>query len=1270
MIGGIFLRFHNLILKNKISFIVIVISLLSLSLYGIKGLNIDTSIYSVFPDQPELTKIGEVLENDLNKNVVISVSIEGLDEDQTYDRLDSVVSMISEDFNSDFESVIFEMSDLEDELLSHFYSFPYYFLKDGDYEEIEQGLITDSIHKSIINVRKQLGSANGIFMRELLLKDPLGILWKRLGRFDPSSNSDIDVQDGLLLNKSEQIGLIKCKLNENERTNKDYLALEDRLDKAVLKFSKANVRIDYFSPFLISNANAKQIKRDTRITLGITAVLLIFVLVFYYRNPLVSLFFGALIAMSVILGLGLASIFLNDVSGIAIASSAVILGIVLDYAFHFITHYSDHKNLRSSIQDLSKPLLIGSFTTIVAFTALIYTDSSVLKHFGIIAFFVLSSSVILTLTVLPFLIHLIPINFGSRNVGFSLRIPTWIKRLTFLATVAFVLLVFIRPPKIIFDSDLQNLSYHPKELKDKESKYIGVNPNHQKRVMIFSEGSTLEDALLKTDELFHKVNSFEIATVTEVNSISPFVIVPSLAEKRLNNWNAFWTLHFSKTNQDIKNSAISNGLVESAFKPFESFVNSNVRPQSVDLDLINEMGLGDFVTKSKEGYRVKTSITVDRSKLSFVYSEIRKIDGVVIVDAAEIAGTLLDDVQNDFNYLLLFSSILVFISLFIVYGRLELALFSFFPMAVSWLWILYIGELVGVSFNYVNIILASIIFGLGDDFSIFVTDGLLKKYSVRKDDLLSYNKAIVLSALTTILGTGVLIFAEHPAIRSIALLSVVGVASILLVTVVLQPLIFNFFVLRRVENKFTPITLLGMLYTFFLYAYFVTGCILLNFSLILFLIVPVSHLRKRKVINFIISKLAASTLFMGFHVQKKLANAEKLDFGSPSIFIANHISFLDILLTLKLSPKMIIVVKDWVYNSPFFGLLIRYSGYICINEGNVDNLKKIKERLNEGFSVMIFPEGTRSYSGEIQRFHKGAFMAAKELEVDIQPILITGAELVNPKGDFIIKKGKLTVNVLDRIEYSPEYYGRRLGIISREVADMMREKLQELRKQDYDSGIMGFRISYNYLYKGPVLEWYFRVKWKLESKNFERYNELIGDRKRIYDLGTGYGYLPYYLHYSDPKRVITGIDYDIDKIEIAEQSYLKDENLRFVSSDVSDYAIESFDAMLLCDVLHYMDKNERRSLLEKAVERINENGIILIREGISDFELEHRKTAFTEFLSTKIFKFNKAYKELDFLTKSEIEDLCDHLNMNCELIEQENNLSNTLIVLTKAKAGG
>jgi 1-acyl-sn-glycerol-3-phosphate acyltransferase len=410
-------------------------------------------------------------------------------------------------------------------------------------------------------------------------------------------------------------------------------------------------------------------------------------------------------------------------------------------------------------------------------------------------------------------------------------------------------------------------------------------------------------------------------------------------------------------------------------------------------------------------------------------------------------------------------------------------------------------------------------------------------------------------------------------------------------------------------------------------------------------------------------------IYLGIHIKKVIRNPERLDFSKPSIIIANHSSFLDILLMIMLNPKVIIMVKKWVYNSPVFGPFIRYSGYIFIEEGTEYNLDLIQQRVDDGYSIVVFPEGTRSYDGEIKRFHKGAFYLAKELNLDIQPIIIFGAHYVNPKNDFIIKSGSLILVVMDRIKCSDSLFEQRFGLMTKEMAKMMREELITISKREQTPDYLKKRVFYNYLYKSPILEWYVKIKWRMEGANFAFYDSLIGSRAKVYDIGCGLGYLGYYLHYRDAQRKIIGIDYDDEKIAVAQNGYDKTDQLLFRHGDIRNLEIENADVVLYNDVLHYMSLEQQLQVLEKTVSKLNDDGMILIRDGITDLADRHSITKSTEKYSTKIIKFNKTTDELSFFSSKDIFNFAKAQNLEFEMVEQSKRTSNVLFILRKLRDG-
>ena len=107
-----------------------------------------------------------------------------------------------------------------------------------------------------------------------------------------------------------------------------------------------------------------------------------------------------------------------------------------------------------------------------------------------------------------------------------------------------------------------------------------------------------------------------------------------------------------------------------------------------------------------------------------------------------------------------------------------------------------------------------------------------------------------------------------------------------------------------------------------------------------------------------------------------------------------------------LHPKLIMMTNKWVWHSPVFGYVVRMADYQLAE--NTDNkLEFMKEKVADGYSIIVYPEGTRNKDGIIQRFHKGAFYLAEKLNIDILPIVLHGTGYCMSKGEFLLKDGQM-----------------------------------------------------------------------------------------------------------------------------------------------------------------------------------------------------------------------------------------------------------------------
>lgn len=173
-------------------------------------------------------------------------------------------------------------------------------------------------------------------------------------------------------------------------------------------------------------------------------------------------------------------------------------------------------------------------------------------------------------------------------------------------------------------------------------------------------------------------------------------------------------------------------------------------------------------------------------------------------------------------------------------------------------------------------------------------------------------------------------------------------------------------------------------------------------------------------------------------------NEQGETFEKPSVIVSNHQSHLDLMGIMMLTPNLIILTKNWVWHNPFYGIVIRYADYFPITDTE-EMTEAIAAKVKKGYSVMIFPEGTRSPDCRIQRFHRGAFYLAEKLNLDIVPVFINGFGKVLPKESFHLHPGHMSLEVMPRIRRDDPSWNIDYRDMTKRIRSVYLKKNEEVR---------------------------------------------------------------------------------------------------------------------------------------------------------------------------------------------------------------------------------
>ena len=637
-----------------------------------------------------------------------------------------------------------DFSQMEEQQKEAYRQLPY-LLEAADYQRMDSLLRQPEFMASRLQDVKErllMPMGMGSMVEDEITHDPLGLFSPVVSLMrDTAMLSRFDIYDGCLLTADHRRALVMLTSSyggsetaSNERLLDLLNAKADSVSRLLIPDSclLTPLVIRFCGAPVVAVTNASQIKTDSLLSVCIAAVLILLLLWFFLRSLRHILLIALTIGWGWVFAIACLSWVHQEVSVIVIGISSIIVGIAVNYPLHLIAHLGHTSDVRQALQEIVKPLVVGNITTVGAFLALAPLRAAALRDLGLFSSFLLIGTILFTLIWLPQLLRFTVYGLQfTDDLQASHSNPTRYSSINYKLSSINTKLWLIGALAIL----TAFFGYHSLHTAfDADLTHINYMTPVQRADM------ALLQQLMPTDSQRQQELNRRIPTT------------PEAQQQRLQLWQSWTSSHRDQLSLSLRDEATKAGFTPDSFDPFFALLSaSDISPSS-------------FLLPPSSNYS---------SNYSSLFSSIAS------------------HLSDDFNYIGWACACIVFFFLWASFRSLPLALLSFLPMAVSWLWILGIMALLGIQFNIINIILSTFIFGQGDDYTIFMTEGTVYEYKHHRPMLASYRRSIMLSALIMFIGIGSLIIARHPALHSLAEVTIVGMFSVVLMAFVIPPLAFR-----------------------------------------------------------------------------------------------------------------------------------------------------------------------------------------------------------------------------------------------------------------------------------------------------------------------------------------------------------------------------------------------------------------------------------------------------------------------------------------------
>ncbi len=658
-------------------------------------------------------------------------------------------------------------------------------------------LETDLVHKRLQTMYQDLSSIEGIGQAGFINRDPLGLkdlVLAKMAPLAPSLNSQF--YRGRLLSADGRHLLVTARPlatgTDTASARRLTTLLAESSTELTEKYAPSGrqVTLTPVGAYRAALDNERIIRRDVQLALLLATAGIGLLLLFAFPRPLMGLLSLVPAIAGTATALFVYSLFHDTISVMVLGFGGAIISITVDHGIAYLLFLDRNRETRgkeashevSSIGTMAVITSIGAFLILSSSGFLIFAELGQFAALGILFSFLFVH------LVFPRIFRIMP--QGSGRVlplrGVVSALYNTGKPGAFAAVLlAFGLLFFARPQFYVSLSSMNTVS---EETLAADALFTEVWGNMGQRVLLMNSAEAIMPIQADNDRLLNKIER-DIADQVLAGAFVPSMIFPgrTRAEQNLAAWHTFWDEQRTKqVKEALRTAGAEFGFTPEAFMDFYSFLEPAFNADSQPLPAEFHSLLG--ISKNEENSGLLQFITLLPGKNYDGASFLRRYgeDGKIF-DTDFFTKRLAEILFSTFTTMLAIIAGSVVLLLFFFYLNLPLTLLTLLPPFFAYICTLGTLNIIGRPLDIPALMLSVVIFGMGVDYSIFCVRAHQRYRNITHPSYVLVRVAVFMAGTSTLIGFGVLCFAEHSLLKSIGVTSLLGIGYSLLGTFLLLP---------------------------------------------------------------------------------------------------------------------------------------------------------------------------------------------------------------------------------------------------------------------------------------------------------------------------------------------------------------------------------------------------------------------------------------------------------------------------------------------------